>query len=1402
MQKSTFTSLSRYLYFFSFILAIELLMVTDVIAQSDGLPRGAYQMPYTRYEAEDGSTGGGALAYDNPTFDEDLTAAEASNQQYIGLPVNGAYVEWTVAEASNGVTLRFNMPDNATGTGETGALDVYVNGAYQQTVNLTSYWAYQYFPHTEPENVPSNRPRMRFDEVHFLLSNSLSAGDVLRFQKTNGDAFEYGIDFVETEQVAAPIAKPAGYVSVTDYGAIANDGISDLGPFYAAISAANAAGTGVYIPQGEWTLSNRLEIGTDGTTIQGAGMWYTDIYFETKGFFKGGILTYASDVEISHLYMNTANDSRFLPDGSPSEYKGINGHYGSNSKIHDIWLTHFSAGAWIGDYTPPITITQNLQFYNNRVRNCYADGINYTQGTSNSQVYQCNFRSNGDDAMAIWPTNGTGVTEAVNNLFYENTVEHTYRAGGAAIFGGDGHEIHHCIIKDNHTGSGIRLTTDFGGYKFTHTTSIQIYENTLIACGTSVDLFGFHRGALEINSSNGGVRGVTFSNIDIYDAQRHGVQIAGAGTDVTFHDIFIRGTGKDIIDGSQYSVPMGGAAVSVVGSSGTATFNGLTLANIERAPAIFNENSGFTLTINDQKDGNKRPILNTYWVDFGPNDGTNGNETSSPDANGNYWNNVTDHTLPSPAVSLVNAANQNYGVSLQLLTNFSRNGILNGGLLAPSTDFLGDFAIPTATQDYFFTTGTASFEVTGLDTGQHYVFHYFGTRNTSSTRITRYMLQGATTTSADQQTSGTNWGGTGYDGNQSVVSVSDTLKADVNGNITLDLSVVTGSFAYLCALKIEEIGPRNLLPTADAGSDLTLGSIMTSVSLSGSGTDPEGDSLAYQWTQVAGPAVSFDDATLSNPTISGLSSGTSYTFNFEVNDGIDVASDDVTVTVASPPPPVVAHTYYVDFGPDDVTNGNTTPGPDANGNHWNNVVNTTASTRTTLVDNQNASQGASLTLLNNFSKNGRLNGGLLAPDVALLGELAVGTATEDYFFTTSTASFELSGLSTANLYVIEFFGTRNTSQIRVTDFTVTGTGPAFSGSLQTSGADLGGTGYNGNNRTVLKTDTLYADANGKLTVDVSVNQGSFAYIGWMKVTELTIPAERTVSGAHVAWRYAYGNQHKFVSLSGAPVKQSIDKISVSGTIGGILTMGTEPAYLQISANNGSPSVKQLEHAVISQNPSSNFDAQWISGDEELVYNIGADLAGNRFRAVQWQLKSKNAGQSALITSWYQGVQVGEQVVALSKTAEYYVLDDLGLFDEIRIKPTAGSHVKIAGGSDNHLPEGPGYTMNRFYLHDYEVSGKQVVDEKEEMSQFIVSQGIPMQVYPNPVTTGELTIQLDTLVTTSAHMEIFSLQGQRVFSQKLKADISYWQLPTLSAGIYVLRVVDGENVWEEKLMIDI
>jgi hypothetical protein len=234
-------------------------------------------------------------------------------------------------------------------------------------------------------------------------------------------------------------------------------------------------------------------------------------------------------------------------------------------------------------------------------------------------------------------------------------------------------------------------------------------------------------------------------------------------------------------------------------------------------------------------------VYKTMYFDFGPSDITNGNVTTGPDANGNYWSNITN-TANGSVFNIIDNKNVSTGSTATVSTGFSSNGIQNGGLLNPNPTFLNDFAIPTATQDYFHTSTSGTITISGLNKSRGYVFKLFGSRNDPEKRVTTYTLQGRNSSSNTLQTSGLNLGGTGYNGNNSTVVVSNRIMPDSSGKITLNIARTEGSFGYLAEMKMEEVpfcSNRNSFGITFMGSSVPYGYLI-----------PDNHGYVYQYDQL------------------------------------------------------------------------------------------------------------------------------------------------------------------------------------------------------------------------------------------------------------------------------------------------------------------------------------------------------------------------------------------------------------------------------------------------------------------------------------------------------------------------------------------------------------------------
>ena len=552
------------------------------IPAADANGRIGALMPYTRYDSAQAEIGGGAVVKESKDWDIYNIATQASDQSYISLPGSGAYVEWTMNTTGAGVTMRFTMPDSSDGMGLKGSLDVYVNGNKVRTVDLSSYWMWQYGNHEDQDN--GEAPQFAFDEVHFLLDQSLKSGDKIRIQSSGASGLEYGVDFIEVENVPAPIEQPDNSVNVMDYGAVPNDGGDDLAAIRAAVEDADARGMDVYFPEGTFTLSGMWNLYCSNMKITGAGMWYTNLQFTSDAQGGGGISGgngsnggpdgYCKNLEFCNMYLNSGLRSRY---GENAIYKCFMDVFADGSVIHDIWEDHFECGFWIADYNGAMDYSDGLKIINCRIRNNLADGVNFCQGTSNAAVYNCSVRNNGDDGLAMWNNDHMSVKDESDNIFAYNTIELIWRAGGIAIYGGTGHKIYNNYIRDMYMASGIHLNTTFPGYKFTNCQGMSFDNNILVKCGTIADLYDEDLAAIDIKDD---VKNVTFNNTQIYDSPATAIRLMRSYSGVTFNATKIYGTGiSGQLIGYSCSHPHTGVAIRESVES-DAVFNGLEIANV------------------------------------------------------------------------------------------------------------------------------------------------------------------------------------------------------------------------------------------------------------------------------------------------------------------------------------------------------------------------------------------------------------------------------------------------------------------------------------------------------------------------------------------------------------------------------------------------------------------------------------------------------------------------------------------------------------------------------------------------------------------------------------------------------------------------------------------------------
>lgn len=507
--------------------------------------RGA-TLPYQEYEAENGTTNAAVLSA-NRTF---MTVeSESSGRRAVRLTSTGHYVQWTAAQAANAIVVRYSMPDSPSGGGTTGSLSLYVNGTKTAALNLSSKYAWTYGAYPYNDNPASGNGHHFYDESRFLVSD-IPAGATVKLQKDAGDTAPYYIiDLIDLEKVDAPYAKPANFLDVTaaPYNAVGNGTADNTTAIQNAINDAKAQGKGVWIPAGTFKITGRLNV--DNVQVRGAGMWHTKLLGANgKGGFwgQGGNVTVADmAIESDSLYRNDAAD-----------HPGFEGNFGTGSLIQNVWIEHMKVGFWISSGT------NGLYIVNGRVRDTWADGVNFAGGVANSAMSHFNIRNTGDDAFAMW-SNGSA---NVNNTFRYNTAQLPCLANTFAIYGGQDNKLYDNIGSDTVTASaGIVISNRFNATAFAGTT--QVKRNTLNRTGGWEPNWNTSFGGLWIYAEGAGISApIVIDTLDINDSTYDGIKLSYNQTisSTSFNNVRINGAG--------------GYGLFFDGVTGTGTFSNVTVS--------------------------------------------------------------------------------------------------------------------------------------------------------------------------------------------------------------------------------------------------------------------------------------------------------------------------------------------------------------------------------------------------------------------------------------------------------------------------------------------------------------------------------------------------------------------------------------------------------------------------------------------------------------------------------------------------------------------------------------------------------------------------------------------------------------------------------------------------------
>jgi hypothetical protein len=476
---------------------IELYDVTPQTADAQQ-PVGA-AVPWVHDEAEDGTLGGSATIL-GPNRNVGDPAGEASGRECVNLQAVGDSVAWRVTAPASALVVRISVPDSPTGGGLSTTLGLYRGSVRIQDIPVTSKYAWLYGAETSPVNDPSaGTPRRIYDECIVPLTTPLAAGDIIRLQKDSQDTAQYyNVDFIELEN-PAPLAQPANSISIVDEGADPT-GVNDSFPaIVSAISAAKASGKIVWMPPGKYSQSHIITAA--GVTIQGAGMWFTELWAPGSSGPDAGA---SGSLNLTGFWVNGDNtafsDFRIRGEGTIRDTggDGFSGPFGNNCSLTNIWIEHTNACVWVG-------IDGSAQFANGlsvqgcRFRDSYADGINLDDGTTNATIQNCTARTTGDDSFAIWSNSGGSGHAGTGNVISHCTSQCVWRAASFAAYGGGNNTFEYNLAEDTLVYPGITAANDFDAYPFSGTTNFT--SNSLVRCGGAF-FGGIQFGAIWVHAAN------------------------------------------------------------------------------------------------------------------------------------------------------------------------------------------------------------------------------------------------------------------------------------------------------------------------------------------------------------------------------------------------------------------------------------------------------------------------------------------------------------------------------------------------------------------------------------------------------------------------------------------------------------------------------------------------------------------------------------------------------------------------------------------------------------------------------------------------------------------------------------------------------------------------------------
>jgi len=556
---------------------------TQVAGGCPPAPAVGANTPFITLEAEAASMGGGAsvVTLTTPTTEFSSPALEASGHAYVQLTGKGQYVQFTnnTCMAITAVNIRACIPDSAGGGGINATLDLYVNGAMRQAVNLSSTQTWVYETSSSYDGMsqaPSaGNPHVFWDEFRtFITGAAVAPGGtiMLKVDAANTAAFYY-IDCMDVEAPPPALTQPANSLSINNYGAVANSPSTDnTNAIRSCISAAYGAGKTVWIPWGTYYANVNTAIeDPNGVSVEGAGPWYSTILDVAA---TGTIVFHSVGASFQNFCVEATRSET-----TQDQIETILGS-GNNWTLNNIWSRN-SMLCW--------GTGANIVVENCRVTNSWGDGLNINNDPSNNNpngtacsnvTITNNFsRGNGDDGIAL-NSSDNNAPDMSHIVITHNTCVASWWANEMGIYGGVGDIVEDNLLQDSVKLNGLRCGTFGSGGSGSDMIGGLVMGNEVLRGGS----YGYGNKNPGLLFGGGGAQNNVLSANTVIDAMFNGMDFSTQAGSVAQYNTII-------------SPGLTGVGVYWGGVAGTATSIDNTVTGLAPGQSAFiNTDSGYTIT--------------------------------------------------------------------------------------------------------------------------------------------------------------------------------------------------------------------------------------------------------------------------------------------------------------------------------------------------------------------------------------------------------------------------------------------------------------------------------------------------------------------------------------------------------------------------------------------------------------------------------------------------------------------------------------------------------------------------------------------------------------------------------------------------------------------------------------